>query len=365
MQYDLKQYVMEHLPEFDYTTVDVAGLNKRAKHPSIWRERVMRLMPVGVAGILIVLAFLISEQWPTEDVWDDQVVGILSGVTGDVVRSSDFGLNENDADIKQFSSKGDKIETSEQSSAVVTLKGGSDITLDEKSTITFQDERLVRVDSGQVYFDVAPSRNLFRVLTPFGDITVFGTEFNVLVEEDSVRVDVTEGVVKFAKDEMYKTLNKGDSVEVRENTDRLQSRHSSRIGERSVWAKSIQPNSAVKKDFLTKYESQNRSSEVSGLRNFVLNAPIEAIELTWIESLMPVDSLAGYHMYVMSFDDEEIFYRFIKPIEFRNATDGRLVILNNGKQKYSSGLMYLQLVPDFSYGKAEIPFERGIEIDLL
>ena len=372
MQHDLNQYVMEHLPELGFSTVDVAGLNKRAKHPSLWRERVMRLMPVGVAAVLVVLAFLISEQWPTEEVWDNQVVGILSSVSGDVVRSSNFGKTEDEASLKQFSSKGEKIETAEESSAVVTLKGGSDITMDEKSTITFQDDRQVRVDSGQVYFDVAPSSTLFRVLTPFGDITVFGTEFNVLVEADSVRVDVAEGVVRFEKGELYETLNEGDSVEVRGNAEQLQPRYGGRIAERTLWATKIQPNTVVKNEFLAKYDAFDRPSEILGLRTFILhsnknapNAPLEAIVLTWDETLNSNDSLAGYHVYVRSFDEDDIFHRFIKPSEFRNATDRRLVLVNNGKQKRLDKPMYAQVIPDFSYGRVEIPIREIKPVNIL
>jgi hypothetical protein len=360
MEHDLKQYVMEHLPELDYSAQDVAGLNKRAKHPSIWRERVMRLMPVGVAGILVVLAYLISEQWPTDDVWDDQVVGVVSGVVGDVVRVTDAGLNENDANLRQFSSKGDQLETSDESYAVVTLKGGTDITLNENSALTFQDDRQVRVGSGQYFFDVTPSSNLFRVLTPFGDITVFGTQFNVLVDTDSVRVDVIEGVVRFEKDEMFKQLSKGDSVEVRDATVHLQSRHVPSIRQRSQWARNIEPDSRVKTSFLSKYEPLIDGGEVSGDGGFMLREvnyrPIHSIELKWNEPLNSASSLAAYHVYVSTTNDEEIFHRFIQPSEFKNAANGRLVLKNNGNLKQSAKTILVTIVPDKSHGQEEINF---------
>jgi len=360
MQHDVKQYVMEHLPELDYSTRDVAGLNQRAKHPSIWRERAIRLIPVGFATVLVVLAFLISEQWPTDDAWHEHVVGVVSNVSGNVVRLSDFGMTEDTTDLKQFSSKGDSIRTAKDSHAIVTLKGGTDITLDEGSAITFQDNRQVRMDSGQAYFNVTPANQLFRVLTPYGDITVFGTQFNVVVDSESVRVDVTEGVVRFEKDQMYETLKKGESVEVRSKTRRLQSTYSPAVAERSLWAKKIVPNNLVKSNFIARYDALPPKTELSAEKAFnfldINNIPLKAIELKWNQSLGSNYDLAGYHVYVTSFEEEEIFHRFIEPSEFRNARNGRLIIENNGKRKLRAKSMYVRVVPDISYGEEKIIF---------
>lgn len=93
--------------------------------------------------------------------------------------------------------------TSKNSIAQITLKDGSELTLNVNSTIEYSEDftnnRNVKL-TGEAYFEVAhiDNEHKFIVETKELEITVIGTKFNVKAIENSdiVEVSVTEGIVK-------------------------------------------------------------------------------------------------------------------------------------------------------------------------
>ena len=82
------------------------------------------------------------------------------------------------------------------------LPDGSSVTLNTNSMMTVDygaDERLVRLQSGEAYFEVEQdTKRPFSVITESGRVTAIGTAFNVRVHEQRIDVVVTRGRVALA-----------------------------------------------------------------------------------------------------------------------------------------------------------------------
>jgi len=80
-----------------------------------------------------------------------------------------------------------------------TLPDGSTVWLNSGSKLSypfnFKGQRSIQLE-GEAYFDVVKSRNPFVVSTPYGDVKVLGTSFNVKAyTDDDFQTTLVEGVV--------------------------------------------------------------------------------------------------------------------------------------------------------------------------
>lgn len=85
----------------------------------------------------------------------------------------------------------------------ITLPDLSIVKLNELSQLTYNesnwdDNRILNLN-GEAYFDVEKG-NLFEVQTPLGNVSVLGTEFNVLSRDSIFKVSCYEGLVKVSYD---------------------------------------------------------------------------------------------------------------------------------------------------------------------
>jgi tetratricopeptide (TPR) repeat protein len=108
---------------------------------------------------------------------------------------------------------GDTIRVLEDSRAAVQLQNDALLRLDQKTTLTFSDiqnERTYIIDllKGAVHFFSRGSRSL-KVVTPYVNAAVEGTEFEVRVTDDEAKVTLMEGRVLLENDQGEVTLAKG------------------------------------------------------------------------------------------------------------------------------------------------------------
>ncbi len=85
-----------------------------------------------------------------------------------------------------------------QSNLLVALRGGGQLRARQGSTLELVAQGTVRLVSGVVYIDAQgrPSTDPLRVLTPQGLVQHVGTQFEVAIMTDGVRVRVREGSVR-------------------------------------------------------------------------------------------------------------------------------------------------------------------------
>lgn len=89
------------------------------------------------------------------------------------------------------------IETEKNYEAIV-LPDGSQVQLNHHSSISFKKNftpRTIHLD-GEAFFTVVPGKYAFIVTTPYGNVEVLGTEFNVKTTSNQLVVDVKKGIVE-------------------------------------------------------------------------------------------------------------------------------------------------------------------------
>ena len=93
---------------------------------------------------------------------------------------------------------GQSIATGTRSRIALLAINGHSVRLDRDSRLVLVSEREIRLEQGAVYLDSGPDsspESAISVLTEFGTVTEIGTQFEVRVAADSVRVRVREGEV--------------------------------------------------------------------------------------------------------------------------------------------------------------------------
>ncbi len=114
---------------------------------------------------------------------------------------------------------GDMIRTQERSRASVILRNETIIRLDQKTTVTFSGSEkgrtsLIDLIIGAVHFFSRFPRGL-KVITPFVNAAVEGTEFYVRVDGDQTVLSIFEGQVAATNDAGRLLLSKGESAVAR------------------------------------------------------------------------------------------------------------------------------------------------------
>ncbi len=94
---------------------------------------------------------------------------------------------------------GTTLSTSGSGRAALRLADGVSVRLDVGTRVVIRDGATVRLEAGRVYVDSGPAGNPSRRLeirTGFGVLRDVGTQFEVSLEDDGLRVRVREGVVQ-------------------------------------------------------------------------------------------------------------------------------------------------------------------------
>jgi ferric-dicitrate binding protein FerR (iron transport regulator) len=114
-------------------------------------------------------------------------------VTG-VVHSRLLGVVKSDDLIEV----GDEIRTSGDGRAAVRLDDGTSLRVDTESRLQLLDETILFLHEGAVYVDTEPSGKVtpsIEIRTPFGTLIDIGTQFEVRLRHESLRLRVREGAV--------------------------------------------------------------------------------------------------------------------------------------------------------------------------
>ncbi|MGW9685956.1 FecR family protein [Flagellimonas sp. 2504JD1-5] len=107
---------------------------------------------------------------------------------------------------------------------VINLPDNSKVTLNSLSQLSFNDvkwdeERSLQL-KGEAYFDVTKGKK-FEVHTPFGKISVLGTEFNVIARDSIFSVVCYEGLVQVAHNNDTTQLPAGKGYHFFNNTPQV------------------------------------------------------------------------------------------------------------------------------------------------
>lgn len=118
--------------------------------------------------------------------------------------------------------EGDMVRVGENSRAAVVLQNGSVLRLDQNTVITFvsadrEETLLLRVIGGSIHFFSRKPKKL-KVITPFMNAAIGGTEFVIKVDSGGSSVSVFEGSVTTENEVGSLTLTGGQSAFAREGS---------------------------------------------------------------------------------------------------------------------------------------------------
>ena len=112
---------------------------------------------------------------------------------------------------------GSELATAEESRAAIRLASGHSVRLDASTRIRLREDGSLAVDRGAVYVDSgldATTIDALDVHTPLGVVEEIGTQFEVRLENDSLRVRLREGTVVVHQDDRDHELQVGTELEL-------------------------------------------------------------------------------------------------------------------------------------------------------
>jgi len=174
----------------------------------------------GIRGVVVLqtIVFLIALLIPCIvsaercDKWVAKVVSVQG--TAEAQRSGETLWNP--VKFRDTYCAGDKIRVMEKSRAVVSLFNDATLHLDQNTTVTLvgpeeEQTMLIELLNGAAYFFSRFPRSL-KVITPFINAGVEGTEFFINVDKDKASMSVFKGKVSGTSKEGSITLTSGESA---------------------------------------------------------------------------------------------------------------------------------------------------------
>lgn len=124
------------------------------------------------------------------------ILGSFELVNGSVKLKPEDTFKKSNASKGLEIKKGDLITTSREANAIIKLKDGSNIILDESSSLHFASKTLASQEDGKIYYNITSrdAKNALKVQTPFAIIGIKGTTFIVDANKTS-SVKLKEGLV--------------------------------------------------------------------------------------------------------------------------------------------------------------------------
>lgn len=344
---DLTEYVVSHLPEMEPLAGDMAQVNRRAKHPTPMRERLFRLMPIAAAALLLVLALLISRSWPDPALPAD-TIGVVAAAQGLVHRvEGDTGARSR-ARERVWVGPGDRIETAEESLAAFLVLGPTELRVAPGTVVTIDSERRLTLEKGRIFIDVARGQRLFKVMTPVGEATVFGTRFDVAADSQRTTVIVEEGKVQLSHREnprVFRMILPDQRAYVEHGLDAVPVETVDARVE-CAWADAINPDPGVQELFAKRLQPGHETHQVPGEDGFFLQTngkPLKALLVSWGDT-NPLMQYSDYEVFVYAPDNTSVFRTRIPGATFSDPRVSEIELPNTSEIRRGYPTVFVKLV---------------------
>lgn len=359
---DLKQDVLNHLPEIERVPMDVETVNWRIKHPvSVW-SRISRGVPVAVGVVLLLVAMVLRYEWPQTGP-GETVIGMVMHTEGKTLRHPAGSTDVEAARTADFVGQDDSFETGDGAQMMLTLAGPTEIKLNENTIVKVIDDRWLSVNKGHVWFDVSKDERFFRVLTPIGEITVLGTCFDVNVLPDKTRVTVLEGEVHVENDGAVGLLMEGQQVDMILGSESLVPWTVDAEGVMQ-WADRIGPAAEARLAFQEYIVPRSQAKLLRAEQVFMLlrnggSSSVKSIEVQWT----PDEYRKGhcdYLVYATNSKNRVVFKDVIPGGVFgdKQTSSYKLQVPEGAIEDFR--VIYIRVIPDLSTGSIETAFKPTI-----
>ncbi len=363
LNYSLRQGVMAHLPEMDRTLERVREVNdlakRRHRRPSPFAVWVPVLTPVFIAIFAVALWAL----WPATQTSGSNTIGVIGFREGPVQRSELDTVDREGVGLRNFVYPGQRYETGPDGSVMLFLAAGSELRAANDSRFVLDSERVVSVERGRMHFDVGTDQRLFRVETPAGVVTVFGTVFEVRVQPKSTVVTVVSGSVMVENDVTFAELSPNQQVTLSQGERPLVTREVD-AGLEVAWAEALTADQRARELYADAVPAPS-TSVTEAEATFVLerragSTPEEAVQLNveWQPSGFTTGH-CDYMVYVKEIRGDRlrpVYKTVLEGALFNDPDQLRHALRVPGNTFVESRLLLIQLVPDLSSGYRETDF---------
>jgi len=356
---DLTYQVMAHLPEMDQPHALNHALTQRVKHPeeqgAVGRMRM--LLPVFAPLLVVVLCAVLWASWSVNQPSADRSAGLVLMQHGAVSRSDDATLARRDVHLSEPIAATVRYETGKDGGLILGLDGNSEVRVFPDSRVKVVNARELRLESGSVHCSVGQGERYFRVSTPDGLITVFGTVFGIEVLDDATRVTVVKGEVQVENENAFTVLTDGEQTQVAPETKVLAARKVT-VDELIARAQAFRPDTTAVQAFRSRPAGRAqklfRAEQV-----FVVDTkrePVSAIHLEWKPDPVAANH-AAYDVYVSDNNMRPLFKAHVDADLFNSKTiDNHTVTVPNPAQLAGNSVLHISVLPDYSTGLAETSF---------
>lgn len=355
---DLTSSVMAHLPEMDRSATAVREVNWRVKHAVSRWGGLVRLMPALAPAMIVVLAIALIYSWPRNGEIPKDSIGMVTFRNGDVMRSSDIGTERTSVDLRSYVTGGDRYETGPSAALMLSIAGPTEVKASENTRMQVRDEREVTVEKGHAWLHVGKDVRLFRVKTPMGDVVVFGTTFDVRVEEDRSVITCGEGRVQVDNGVAFRELNAGDQVVLMVGKKPLDVAQVDSQME-LAWAEAISPDSGAQALFASSVAPKSISN-MTGDQVFVVQTngrAVQSLAFEWKASgARPIRS--GYYVHVYDDHMKLLFTEYLKPEVLQSAERNSYDLVVPGEPLRDVRILHIKVMPDSRTGESETSFTK-------
>jgi len=352
--------VFEHLPEMERDRMDVRAINWRAKHPVNRWHMVARFLPTAVGVILVILALAIVSQWPASPAVDSTVIGVVTHCSGAVKCSTYDSAVRQAVAVKDFVRCGQRYETDSGQTLMLTLAGPTQLKLNEDTRVKLYDDRKISVETGEIWLDVSSDGRLFRVNTPTGGITVFGTAFEIEIERDKTIVTVAKGKVQVENEIAFREIEPGQQVDLVIGRETLVPREVD-VATETAWTEPIQPDQSASDLFEREILSRSKAKVPSAPVYYAFTKSdnytraVNGIYLEWELDQYPTGH-CGYDVYVSdSRQKTPLFKKHISASVFADKKTRSHKMVSERIIR-DVDVLEIKIVPDFSSGEIETSF---------
>lgn len=359
LHHDLSARVMAGLPEMDHIHSPQYVPTWTEREEQKTRPRFWVWVPLFVPVFLFFIAVAIYAYWPSRAATDQKpTVGMVTYKKGTVYYEA-ADMDAVSARLGKTIAKDVTISTADDGNAVLSLAGPSHIKMAENTRIHIFSDRRIAVDRGKAWLSVSKTDRYFRVDTPTGAVTVFGTTFEVRVEENKTTVTVSEGRVQLEskEDASFVVLEKDDQGALVLGENQITKIN---VDSRQwlAWADSLEPNPNVL-EYMQENIKPLPSTLLRAERVFKVDLagqPISHIVVEWLPTLSTSDHV-GYFIYVSDERSRALFKGYIDGRYFDDTSHTSYqmavppsVMLTDVKA------LYITLAPDRSRGTIEAHF---------
>ncbi|GMW02345.1 MAG: hypothetical protein AMXMBFR84_34810 [Candidatus Hydrogenedentota bacterium] len=351
---NLRQTVLENLPEIQPVARDIQEYNWRVKHSHDRWRRVARYSPAVAVVFLLLIAVILNSYWPREAVPSD-AIGLLTGVRG----VADRVAESQRASVRDSVRRNDEFSTAARSSLVMRLLGSTEVKLSAEGRMRVINSRHLHVEEGTIWLDVSPSGRLFKVSTPSGEVNVFGTMFSVAVKPDNTVVTVERGEVHVAQGDHFTILELGQQAHmskgggIRKTDVNAHDAHS--------WAHALEADASADLLFASKMQNRVAPFDEPEARPYTWEMhlagsgakAVTGMVLNWRPDGLTTGH-CSYDLYVTDEKNNPLFKCKVNGAIFRNPERSSFnVELPNGRIE---GVRWIQirLIPDYSTGQVEM-----------